>query len=444
MSERAPRGRRHARSLRTRLSLLIGAALVLAVGVAAVFQAESARRQVLEQTESDAIRLAALVARASLISQRAPEVLDQAIGDQMVATARVAARLVAIGKAAGLSDAAITDSLAAVAETSVAREFWITDPTGRAVIHNVPGVDFTFSPDRAEQPQAYVFYPLLSESPDGAPVIQEARVREIDDQVWKYAGVPGTDGPRIVQVGVPADVLTRLRAEVDTERFATTLTASDDDVQTVEVYDAAGRLDASSRIAGARPPDRTTVERLSDAARESGRVETTTAGSSLLAVAPVTVDGRDLGVVLVGISLAEAEAAARAVVWRGVLVGLLALAVGIVLAFFGARRIVRPVEILTGAAADLAADDFDPAVLDPVCARTDELGELARAFRTMGSEVVERERRLRARVASLTVEIDRGRVARDVGEIVDTDFFRDLQARAAEMRRRDRDRSPEP
>ena len=45
------------------------------------------------------------------------------------------------------------------------------------------------------------------------------------------------------------------------------------------------------------------------------------------------------------------------------------------------------------------------------------------------------------RYPHLTVEIDRSRVERDVDEIVETDFFRDLQARATEMRRRDRDRS---
>lgn len=157
----------------------------------------------------------------------------------------------------------------------------------------------------------------------------------------------------------------------------------------------------------------------------------------------MTEAGRNLGVVVVGVSLAEAEAAARAVVLRGVLVGLLALVIGIVLAYFGARRLVRPVEILTAAAADLAADEFDPDALDPVCGRTDELGELARTFRRMGTEIVERERRLREQVASLTVEIDRARVERDVDEIVETDFFRDLQTRAAEMRRRDRDRTPD-
>jgi len=35
-------------------------------------------------------------------------------------------------------------------------------------------------------------------------VIQDARKREIDNQIFKYVGVAGVDKPRIVQVGVAA------------------------------------------------------------------------------------------------------------------------------------------------------------------------------------------------------------------------------------------------
>jgi len=428
--------------LRIRLAVLIGAALIVAVGLATLVQAASARREVLDQKRNDAARLATLVARTSTVSQRAPDILDKAIGDQMVATARVAAQLVAVGKAAGLSDAQLTEVFSRVAATSVVKEFWITDPTGRATIHNVP-VPFAFSPDPKVQPQAYVFYPLLSEPPDGPPVTQKARVREIDDQIWKYVGVPGVDKSRIVNVSVPADVIAQLRRELDVQRFADTLTGAADDVRFVEVYDAENRRVARSSADGVAPPSRATARQLANSARQSGRVRTETVGESLFAAAPVTVDGKDLGVVLVSVSLVEANAAARGIVSRGLLVGLLALVIGIALSYFGARRIVRPVELLTTAATDLAADEFDPAALDPVCDRTDELGELARTFRKMGSEIIERERRLREQVATLTVEIDRSRVERDVSEIVDSDFFRDLQTRAAEMRRKDRDRGPD-
>ena len=91
--------------------------------------------------------------------------------------------------------------LKGVAEKSAVQEFWITDPSGHAYLTNT-GVDFTFSPDAAKQPQASAFWPLISG--DKKIVIQQARKREIDNQVFKYVGVAGVDKPRIVQVGVAA------------------------------------------------------------------------------------------------------------------------------------------------------------------------------------------------------------------------------------------------
>src|SRR5438034_10744678 len=83
-------------------------------------------------------------------------------------------------------------------------EFWITDSSGHAYLTNT-GIDFTFSPDPAKQPQASAFWPLISGGKD--IVIQDARKREIDNRVFKYVGVAGVDKPRIVQVGVAAENL---------------------------------------------------------------------------------------------------------------------------------------------------------------------------------------------------------------------------------------------
>ena len=56
----------------------------------------------------------------------------------------------------------------------------------------------------------------------------------------------------------------------------------------------------------------------------------------------------------------------------------------------------------------------------------------------MGTEIIERENLLRAQVEGLTVQIDRGRVNEQVAQITDSDYFRDLKARADELRRRER------
>jgi CheY-like chemotaxis protein len=86
------------------------------------------------------------------------------------------------------------------------------------------------------------------------------------------------------------------------------------------------------------------------------------------------------------------------------------------------------------AAAAVEAEDFEPEILDGVAARDDALGQLARVFQRMAREVFERERRLKAEVQQLRIEIDEARAERQVAEITDTDYFRDLQAKASKLR----------
>jgi two-component system, cell cycle response regulator len=86
------------------------------------------------------------------------------------------------------------------------------------------------------------------------------------------------------------------------------------------------------------------------------------------------------------------------------------------------------------AAAAVEADDFEPEMLDDVAGRDDALGQLARVFQRMAREVFERERRLKAQVQQLRIEIDEANAARKVAEITDTDYFRDLQEKASKLR----------
>jgi hypothetical protein len=126
---------------------------------------------------------------------------EDLVAQHMVGEALLAANLAAAAEKAGMQPAQINAILKDVAERSAIDEFWITDPSGHAYLTNT-GVDFSFSPDPAKQPQASAFWKLL----DGREkvIVQQARKREIDDQVFKYVGVAGIDKRRIVQVGVAA------------------------------------------------------------------------------------------------------------------------------------------------------------------------------------------------------------------------------------------------
>ena len=104
---------------------------------------------------------------------------------------------------------------------------------------------------------------------------------------------------------------------------------------------------------------------------------------------------------------------------------------------------LEQVSRVTGAAAALEAGSEDLGDIALVAARDDALGALARRFESMAREVLAREARLREQVRELRIEIDQGRQARQVAEITDTDFFRDLRGRAADLRRTIRDEAPD-
>ena len=141
-----------------------------------------------------------LALSAGTAASRAADCEDT-IARHMIAEALLAAQFVAFAEKAGETPDEINATLKSIADKSAIQEFWITDSAGHAYLTNT-GIDFTFSPDPAKQPQASAFWPLLTGSK--VVVVQAARRREIDDQVFKYVGVAGVDKPRIVQVGVSA------------------------------------------------------------------------------------------------------------------------------------------------------------------------------------------------------------------------------------------------
>ena len=87
------------------------------------------------------------------------------------------------------------------------------------------------------------------------------------------------------------------------------------------------------------------------------------------------------------------------------------------------------------AAESVESGEFDLLALGGVAARDDALGTLARVFSRMADEVRAREARLKAEVRELRIEIDEARQSQKVAEITDSDYFKDLRARAGELRR---------
>jgi CRP-like cAMP-binding protein len=65
------------------------------------------------------------------------------------------------------------------------------------------------------------------------------------------------------------------------------------------------------------------------------------------------------------------------------------------------------------------------------------IATLASEFARMAAQVREREDALRREIAQLKIEIDEAKKKRQVDEIADSDFFKDIKSRARDLRRRE-------
>jgi hypothetical protein len=79
-------------------------------------------------------------------------------------------------------------------------------------------------------------------------------------------------------------------------------------------------------------------------------------------------------------------------------------------------------------------EHFEPESIAHVTSWGDELGQLARVFGDMVVAVQARERALKQQVQELRIEINQAKRDRHVKEIVEGDFFQDLQDKAKKMR----------
>jgi HAMP domain-containing protein len=424
--------------LQTKIFLCIIGLLVITVVATAFVTTRGATQSMLAQMEEDGIAIAQLLARSSNFAVRVPQQVEDVIGDQMVVEARIAAHLVAVAEGrAGMPPEEINAILQDITDHTVLDEFWISDETAHAYLRNKLDIDFSFSPDPNEQPQAHVFYPLLSQK-DGV-VIQEARQREVDPKVFKYVGVSGVDRPRIVQVGYEATFLEELSRDMNVQRLVDELTGQGD-VASIRVVDA-----KRQNLAASTQPARGIGQRLSgddldllEKALKSGQMCSALREDILRVAVPLLGQEGDVQVVAFVYLLTDSvRAAIQTSVVRSVLVSVAVIVLSAFISFLLSSSITQPVRKLTGVARAIERGErFEPERIAGLTKARDELAHLARVFSRMAVEVQAREERLKRQVEELRIEIDEAKKARQVAEITETEYFQRLRDHAREMRER--------
>ena len=368
-------------TIRTQTLLMVTSLLAAAVLATAGVLGWNSRQALLADTEAEGLVIVRLLERSAAFGARIMSDVEAAIGEQMVIEATMAAHLVALGEAAGVSPQEINRRLKQIADDTMLDEIWITDEKGHAYLRNIPTIDFTFSPDPKQQPQAHVFWPLLTGK--AKRVVQEARQREVDTQVFKYVGVTGVDKPRIVQVGYNAAFLQQLRQRMGLTRLVNQL-VSEGSVIAIRVLDKSMiTVDYAERLRDDKLPEpsESDLANLRKLVSE-GRTESHLEGSLLKVAAPIGEEGGELkgGVILVTLPTDRMQAAIRGETRLATAVSGLVLLFGSVMAIFGARTISKPIADLTEMTRRIAGGDFTQQI---TIRAKNEIGVLAASFNEM-------------------------------------------------------------
>jgi len=408
-------------SLRSRIALVATVLVLAAVLVNTLLQGLAARWAVLQEASDSGNSIAETLARTVSFAEHVPRQVEAEIGRQMLTQARLVAEFVPVAETAGLDAAEISRRLRRAAVPGGA-ELLATDGAGRVVVWTAAeGESFVFSPDPVRQPQAHVFWKLLAGDGSGIvqDVVQEARTREIDDRVFKYVGVGGVDGPRIVRVGMEATFLEATAHKLGLERLLDEIVAVrrvrggriGGNVREIRVLDpqqgtvVGRRSDAAGTLSDSPPTlpagDAVLARDCIAASRPVGRFE----GGGYRVAAPVRLaDGRPGGAVLVTVS---AESSRAVLWWQAAAAGIAGLAVGIpgvLAALWIARSITEPVRQAAGVAEAIAAGDL---TLPVPSGGSHEAGRLLGAFGRMTVAVKGLVGRMQAAGARLTsVEAD--------------------------------------
>lgn len=171
-------------TLRTRMLASFAGFLAGAITLTVTAMAWNAKNNLIEQVERDVGLLARVLSKTVSVSRTLPDQVEAIAAHGMIATASALAEWVAVAERHGEPVTALRSSLKRIIDNTAVSEIWITDSRGRAYL-NAPleGVDFTFSPNKAEQPQASQFWPLLTGEKQS--VVQPVIKREIDDRHFK-------------------------------------------------------------------------------------------------------------------------------------------------------------------------------------------------------------------------------------------------------------------
>lgn len=363
-------------------------------------------RTTIEEAGNQGENIARLLAKSARLARTMPNEVEEFFAQHMIVSAYLLAGYVEMAEKAGLNSDEISRRISEITDKTVLDEFWVTDDKGHAYLHNTGSPDFTFSPSAEQQPQAHEFWPLLKGNAD--VVVQKARKREIDNESFKYVGVQGSDKPRIVQVGYNANYINSIEQKLGIQRAIDNLLDSED-IEAIFIFNKAMNIIAAPRTTGKLTGTRELAEEEIQPVKkviESGESQLVSGRKTISFIAPIQNEtGEPIGAALIRTSTTHINDLVNSQFQIGCAIAALTTILGAAMANLLARRQAAPILAITQAARNVEARQFTGDELNDIELRSDEVGQLARVFKQLSFDFLNKEKTLDSLVKERTIEL---------------------------------------
>ncbi len=391
-------------SLSQRLVLIVSASIGVAIVGASVAMGLLGRAALIDQAETQAQLLAGLIAaeanRSGLLADEIDRAVVHELETQAIAIAHLAEAFV------GDPDM-LAAHLGEITAKGTIDDIWLLDDQGEPILRIIGGIGGGGESTAQAGFDDRELEVLLSGRRFSVDL------RSMPPGEWerplRYVGVPTEDGRFVLAGGLEDDIKPLLDAIGLTGALDSF--AGQPGVKAIWVLDdllqltAAVAVDAVGRIM--KEPALVEADRaLAGRVLETGA--TSFLGESALHVAAPILDrgGVAIGAAVIHAPRDQLDLLLIDHVVFGLIVAGVAFLIGSLIAVLSARHIVRPVMALTRAAKEMDQRRFEPASLDRVADRRDELGTLIHVFQAMAREVQAREDHLEGLVRERTLDLE--------------------------------------
>lgn len=160
-------------------------------------------------------------------------------------------------------------------------------------------------------------------------------------------------------------------------------------------------------------------------------------GTWITTYAPIIDDnGNVIGALGVDIQASYVNQVAGEILQQGLIAFIITFFIIFALVYWLSGFLTRPIIGLAEVAKKIGEGNYEQELSKNNGNYHDEIDTLTDVFRVMVNKVAQREQSLRARVQQLEIMIDKSKLTKQVTEIVESEFFQDLQSKVKDMRNR--------